>query len=233
MRKIWFFLKRIVNVFKRKDLLISTDISIEKKKFGSSNAGWTLAPKFIDEKSIIYSFGIGTEISFDLSLIEQFNVNIYAFDPTPNSIEWIKSQSLPTNFKLNEYGISDYDGLITFYPPENPLHISHSIVEKMATKDKTINVNVKKLETIMSELGHEHIDVLKMDIEGAEYSVIEDIQKSGIRPIQILIEFHHRFSGIGLDKTKIAIKSLKQMGYKLFSVSDNGEEYSFILYDNK
>ena len=37
----------------------------------------------------------------------------------------------------------------------------------------------------MKELGHNKIDILKMDIEGAEYAVINDIERSGIRPEQI------------------------------------------------
>ena len=80
----------------------------------------------------------------------------------------------------------------------------------------------------MNELGHDQIDILKMDIEGAEYEVVEDIRKSEIRPRQILIEFHHRFPGVGIAKTREAIKRIKSMGYYLFSVSPNNKEYGFI-----
>ena len=34
-----------------------------------------------------------------------------------------------------------------------------------------------------------------MDIEGAEYDVIDDILNSNIRIHQILVELHHRFPG--------------------------------------
>ena len=37
------------------------------------------------------------------------------------------------------------------------------------------------------------IDILKMDIEGAEYDVIDDIINSPVPIAQVLIEFHHRF----------------------------------------
>ena len=39
--------------------------------------------------------------------------------------------------------------------------------------EKYIDVNVKKLRSIMNELGHTRIDLLKMDIEGSECDVIE------------------------------------------------------------
>ncbi len=80
----------------------------------------------------------------------------------------------------------------------------------------------------MRELGHEHIDILKMDIEGAEYDVIDDIYKSGIRPRQLLVEFHHRFPGLGVRKTIKAATCLRSMGYRLFSISATNEEFSFI-----
>lgn len=68
-----------------------------------------------------------------------------------------------------------------------------------------------------------------MDIEGAEYQVIRELLESNIRPTQILVEFHHRFSGIGVKKTRIAIAQLNKMGYCLFSVSSRtGEEFGFI-----
>ena len=80
----------------------------------------------------------------------------------------------------------------------------------------------------MSDLGHGHIDLLKMDIEGAEYQVVDDICRSGIRPKQILVEFHHRFSNVGIAKTKNAINRLRNIGYGVFSISNSGEEVSMI-----
>ena len=80
----------------------------------------------------------------------------------------------------------------------------------------------------MNELGHDGIDILKMDVEGAEYDVITDICQSEIRPQQILIEFHHRFPNVGLAKTRNTIEQIRKMGYKLFSVSTTNEEFCFI-----
>ena len=84
----------------------------------------------------------------------------------------------------------------------------------------------------MTELNHTYIDLLKMDIEGSEYSVINDILASNVRPKQMLVEFHHRFQNIGINETKKALEIMKKMGYKLFFVSQSGEEFSFILEHN-
>ena len=71
---------------------------------------------------------------------------------------------------------------------------------------------------------------MKMDIEGAEYNVINNLIETSVRPKQILVEFHHRFEGVELYKTKNAVQKLRSIGYRLFFVSPTGQEYSFI-YD--
>jgi FkbM family methyltransferase len=202
---------------------------IKKERFGSDYGGWDVAIEKINRNSIIYSFGIGTDASFDCEIINRYNAVVQAFDPTPKSIEWVKKQNFSSAFVLHEYGLADFDGTIQFNPPLNPDHVSFTIVDRPETKEHAIMVPVKKLKTIMKELGNDTIDILKMDIEGAEYQVIDDMIASKIYPSQILVEFHHRFSNVGLQKTKNAIKSLNKVGYCLFSVSDSKEEFCFIL----
>jgi len=97
----------------------------------------------------------------------------------------------------------------------------------LSINDKVI-VPMKTISTIIYELGHAHIDVLKMDIEGAEYNVIENILKTKISINQILIEFHGYFSENGKNRTKQAIKKLKKNGFEIFAVSETLNEISFI-----
>jgi hypothetical protein len=80
----------------------------------------------------------------------------------------------------------------------------------------------------MLELGHDQIDLLKLDIEGAEYEVIDDLVASQIPIGQLLVEFHYRFEGIGPDRTRRAVRALNEAGFRSFHVSAIGEEYSFI-----
>lgn len=91
---------------------------------------------------------------------------------------------------------------------------------------------MKKLSTIMKELKVDKIDILKMDIEGSEYDVIKNILEEKIVVNQILVEFHHKFSAIGISRTKKSINLLNQHGYLIFSISKSGNEYSFIKHYN-
>jgi FkbM family methyltransferase len=228
MRKLVSKLKSSMKAFLGKELHVKLDVECEKERLGSGYGGWELVTKDLDSSSIVYSFGIGEDATFDLALIEKYGLIVHAFDPTPKSIEWVKTQGFPPNFVLHEYGIAAFDGEISFNPPENPDHVSHTILDRPSTKSRAISVSVKRIQTIVQQLNHTQIDVLKMDIEGAEYDVIEDIFRSQIRPKQILVEYHHRFPGVGIKKTKESIERLRSMGYRLFSISATNEEFSFI-----
>ena len=225
-------LKTLVKAFIGKGILVKPDVICEKERFGSDYGGWNVVATNIDRHSIVYSFGVGEDATFDTALIEKFDLTVHAFDPTPKSIEWVKRQQLSDRFVMHDYGLAAFDGNVSFNPPENPDHVSHTLLDRPTTKAKAISVPVKRLSTIMKELGHDHIDItvdiIKMDIEGAEYAVINDIIKSDIRPQQVLVEFHHRFPGVGIKRTKEAIDRLRSMGYRLFSVSDTNREFCFI-----
>jgi FkbM family methyltransferase len=218
----------MINIALGKEFFTKVDYICKKERFGSDYGGWDIVTKKINVKSIVYSFGVGEDASFDTALIDKYNLIVHAFDPTPKSIEWVRSKGFSDHFVLHEYGIASFDGTASFNPPENRAHISHTLLERSATQDIAIIVPVKKLSTIMKELGHKRIDILKMDVEGAEYQVIDDLAHSSIRPHQILIEFHHRFPGVGIEKSKEAIAKIRNMGYLLFSISASNEEFCFI-----
>lgn len=220
--------KTIALVVVKSDRPFRSDIYCQVERFGSDYGGWEVITEDLNSQSVVYSFGVGEDASFDISLIEKYRLTIHAFDPTPRSIEWVKRQNFPANFVMHDYGIAAIDGTVSFSPPENPDHVSHTILERPSTKSKAISVPVKKLHTIMLELGHEAIDLLKMDVEGAEYDVIDDLYQSTIRPRQILVEFHDRFPGVGIKKTRNAVARLRSMGYLLFSISVTNQEYGFI-----
>jgi FkbM family methyltransferase len=198
-----------------------------KQMHGDNDGLWCLCPDELSDKTVVYSFGIGTDISFDLSLIETYGVTVHAFDPTPKSIQWLESQTMPDNFVPHPFGLADHDGEVSFNPPINSQNVSHTMLERPETSSSAITVPVFRLPSIMQQLGHKKIDVLKVDIEGAEYCFIDDLARTLIRPNQILIEFHHRFPGIGIPKTKRAIQTLKNIGYDLYHVSVEQSEFCF------
>lgn len=210
-----------------KDFFLGRDIKPRVLTLGNPHAEWTFIPDALDESSVVYSFGAGGDISFETELSERFNSKIYIFDPTPSSISWMATQTLPPHVYFHPVGIAADDGYADFYAPRGNGTGAHSkLKNEYATQP--IKVPMKRLTTIMKEQGHHFIDLLKMDIEGAEYEVLEEIMNDHIPVRQLLVEFHHRFKTIGIKRSLDAIDRLKKTGYVVFSVSPTGEEVSFI-----
>jgi hypothetical protein len=67
----------------------------------------------------------------------------------------------------------------------------------------------------MTENNHGKIDLLKLDIEGFEYEVIDSFLNDKIEVNQICVEFHHFYKDINKRKTKKTIRKLLNAGYKI------------------
>lgn len=204
-------------------------INCKYEWYGNQYGGFYLNPELLGKEAIVYSFGIGEDITFDLEVIRRHQANVYGFDPTPKSINWVTKNVNDAKFIFLKYGISNESGFVNFFLPRIQDHVSGSLfAQQNVDTQNMVKVEVKRLSDIAKQLGHKYLDVLKMDIEGAEYDVIEDILSSGIDINQIAIEFHDRFVEKGRQKTIAAINSLRKNGYEIFAVSDSYEEVSFI-----
>jgi FkbM family methyltransferase len=195
--------------------------------FGTEYGGWPVLNSQLNSDSVVLSFGLGEDISFDLGVIERFGCRVVGFDPTPKSAGWLKKQELPTQFGYVNVGLAGENGVITFNAPADPDFASYSTVHATNGGQK-IELPVKDLETIAREHSIDKIDVLKMDIEGSENAVIETLLGSRIRPVQILVEFHHRIHNTEFARTRKAINTLEGIGYRLFYISNLGDEFAFV-----
>jgi hypothetical protein len=76
----------------------------------------------------------------------------------------------------------------------------------------------------MQQCGHKHIDLLKIDIEGAEYQVIENMLQDQIFPRILCIEFH----ATKQFNKETTINTLKQAGYSLLHCKGS-TDYTFAI----
>jgi FkbM family methyltransferase len=206
-------------------------ISLPVERVGAGVASWVVHPNPLNENSIVYSLGVGDDIVFDLDLIERYRLNVFAFDPTPLSIAWIGARKLPPQFHFFDFGIGREDGILAFFSYDGTqftVSAEAGADPLNAVTDKPLELPVSTLRSAMNRLGHNKIDLLKINIEGSEYGVLENMLATDIAVDQIVVEFHHRFPGFSVSQTKAAVKSLNDRGYKIFHISDIGRHYSFL-----
>lgn len=220
--------RRLVNQLTGRDLRFCVQVRCARERLGSDYGGWVVYPRGISRDSVVYSIGTGEDISFDVAMIERFGVVVQAFDPTPKAIGWLAQHEPTTGFVFHPLGVASYDGQARFVLTQAE-HVSYHLSTAEERGADTLEAPVNRLPTIMRTLGHDRVDVLKMDIEGAEYAVIDDLCESHIRVGQLLVEFHHTIGvGESLARTRRTVTRLREAGYRIFSISPNGWEYSFL-----
>ena len=214
----------------------------------------------------MYCFGAGEDISHDIMIGNELNSNIYIFDPTPRSIEHVQYVkdvldnikksifnkrfgggdknywNLILNNKIKsdkiyffDYGLSTKNEIVKFYKPSNEEYVSHTIIKGFKS-DQFINVQVKDIKTIMNELNHSKIDLLKLDIEGIECEVIEQLIQYKIFPTYLSVDFDIGYNGENrdlndLNKVNKTIHLLKENHYIV--LNKNYSDYSFYYSKTK
>jgi FkbM family methyltransferase len=184
--------------------------------------------KDLNSNSIIYSLGVGTHIDFDIAISEKYGCPVFMYDPTPASIEFMKTR-VNDKLKFFPYGVWNEPSELKFYTPD--WGGSSTIFPQYESQVPEFVAPCDSLSVFMKQNQHNHIDVLKMDIEGAGIVVLRDILKRSIFPNQIVVELERpierdptvqiRFFADVLD----IMDTLKSQGYEIFQIPQSGYKY--------
>lgn len=192
--------------------------------------GWAIPQNLLNEKSIIVDIGLGMDISFSEELIRKHNCIVHGFDPTPKSIAYIENKAIPA-FKLHKSGVGGSNRTTSFHLPNNQEHVSGSIIKSNHVGINNINVNLIDIDGVLKEIISDKIDLLKIDIEGAEYELINSaaFQRNASKIQIICIEFHHRWNEFGSKSTTDAVATLHKLGFKcVWQSRESNEEFTFL-----
>lgn len=192
-------------------------------------APFQVVSKLLEKRTglVAFSFGIGYDFSFELELAEKYQMQVYAFDPSPEVIQKMKEFELPDNFEYFAYGLSDEDSEKVFYKPSSGQDYSEYFASWTSSEKTTMQVY--RLKTLMEKMGHDHLDLLKMDIEGSEFLALPDILESGVQFDQLCIETHARIFPDSVNKMRQFKKALNEHGYLM--VSSGREEQTYLHRD--
>ena len=212
----------------RERLLESVPFTVTR--LGGVEHGWTVCSDLISRDAIVYSLGVGADVSWDLAMIEQFGVHVHAFDPTPESIAWVSRKNLPEQFHFHEFGIAAFDGTLNFYPPKKPgrMHFSQDRQKFNHPDQLTYPGQVFRLSTIVQRLGHSRVDVLKLDVEGTEFDCVPELLQSGIEIGQLLLEVHYNYPTRSFSEGMSLMRQIQAAGFQCFSISQRGYEFGFV-----
>jgi FkbM family methyltransferase len=216
-------------------------------RLGTQYGGWTFEDAPDLHGSTIVSCGLGEDASFDVEFASRYGAKVIIVDPTPRAITHFneffaligrarsanpvaggrqpaESYDLrrvsSTSFVLIAKALWIERGTLKFYLPRDTHHVSHSIVNfqnNYSTDGEHIEVESVTIDQLMAQTNIDALPLLKLDIEGAEIPVIEDMLRKKIYPRQILVEFDE----LGIPSAQATRKfeetdaALRASGYRL------------------
>lgn len=184
--------------------------------------GWTIPRWAAEVPGVAYCAGAGEDITFELALHDR-GYRVVLFDPTPRAIEYVHAHAPQSGrFVFEPAGWWDEHTQLRFYSPRDPAHVSHSVVNLQKT-DTFFVADVKPVWQFRDELGDGHIDLVKMDIEGAEYRVLRSLLQHGPLPRVLCVDFDQPTP---IRRTLVQVLRLRAAGYSLVHVE--GWDYTFV-----
>jgi FkbM family methyltransferase len=193
------------------------------ERLGSDYGGWKVPVAVLGRKPVVYSLGIGDDMTFDLAIIERLDAEVFAFDPTPIARQHVEETARGiANFHFFPIGLWSSDGEMKFFAPKDNADVSHSIVNLQGS-DEFFVAPVATLASVMKRLNHASIDYLKIDIEGAQFEVL----RSAIRD-----RISFKVLGVEIDQPSMlshAIDLLARLdlfGYELIDI--DGWNFLFV-----
>ena len=205
------------------------------ERLGTRYGGWWIYAPAVGKDPLLVDCGLGKDISFPVAFLQRFGGQVIGVDPNPVAVDYSRANA-PEGMEVRAQAFWHEAGReLEFHLPRpaeqlpkgadgvsGSLLASHSYagVEALA-------VRTTSLREILSGARREECDVLKLDVEGAEYEVLEALCRSGeIRKArQLLVEFHHHCTDRTLQDTQDAIARIQASGFELSHTEDRNAAF--------
>jgi len=193
------------------------------EQLGSGYGGWIVPTDLLSRDSVCWCAGVGEDITFDLALIQRFGCHAWGFDPTPRAVRHVKIHAVhEPRYHFIPAGLWSEDTTMRFFAPQDSSHVSHSIVNLQRTEEG-FDAPCRTVASLMKELNHVRLDLLKLDVEGAEYVVLDSLDRDDIRPLILCVEFDQPSP---LREVLAASRRLIARGYNLVAI--DGWNFTFV-----
>ena len=144
----------------------------------------------INENSIVIDVGAFTG-DWAQFIVDRYNPTIYAFEPDPINYKQLEDKAT-TNHKLKPmfYGIGDTNEKVKI----SLKGLGSSIFKDADKTDniKTAETEIRSIERVWQELELGTVDLMKINIEGAEFPLLEKMIKEDLlkNVDSFMIQFH-------------------------------------------
>lgn len=186
----------------------------------------------ISSKSVVIDLG-ANEGCFYSTLNAEYNCRCYAVEPSPRLFNRLPKNN---NSSVFNFAICKTDGPVFFFLSDNSEanSLDQAIASQWGFREKT-TVEGITFENFLEKINVGSVEVLKVDIEGAELDMLESITASRLNSIsQITIEFHDFLytGGEYLTRMRAVLKKLEDNNFLIIKIS-NPDWRSVLLLNKK
>ncbi len=258
---IWAYLNiRFRRLFFEKKLNLKKELKqsflnykVNIRKF--SDFYWTFREIFIDED---YYFNTENDEPFIVDLGGNIGISvlyfkwiypkskILVFEALPENVIVLKeniNNNHMKNVEIIEKAVGGKNDVLTIYGDRRAATISNSFIKKQneSNNSKDNKKTQIKLVTLSSYIKDKKVDLIKMDIEGAERDVVYELAEKGVlKNVKFISMEYHRFS-VKENSFVDIVSILEQNNFGVVYWSDfrnlgkfpKREYYNFMLYAKK
>jgi FkbM family methyltransferase len=153
---------------------------------------------------------IGMSILFFKKLYPEAQIVGFEADPlTFDRLRFNVEQNGLRDVVLNNCAVTDKDGSVEFYRDKHMGSMQMSVRRERTDGDMVV-VPARRLSSFITE----EIDMLKLDVEGSEAGVLQDLADTGKLPMirQIHLEYHHHMDSKE-DRLSSMLGMLEDQGF--------------------
>ena len=136
--------------------------------------------------SLVFDLG-GYEGKWSMDIFCRYAPSIYIFEPIPAYCREIRARfEHNPKVKIFEFGFGATEG-------EERFHLGDDSSSLLRGEGETIQVSMKKISRFILDNNIPSIDLIKINIEGSEYDVLQDLHDAALleRVRNLQIQFHN------------------------------------------
>jgi FkbM family methyltransferase len=179
------------------------------ERLGTAYGGWTV-PTADLRGAVALCAGAGVDVSFDLELAAR-GARVITVDPTDESRELFAADE---RLEFVPAALWREDGELEMFLAADPTHRTLSSDDLQRT-GRSIRVPARGIGSFGA------LDLVKLDVEGAEYEVLPAVPATGARVV--CVEMHPTR---GLRAAVRAFRGLRAAGYRC--VARHGADFTFV-----
>jgi FkbM family methyltransferase len=170
----------------------------------------------LDEHSMVFDLG-GYHGDWSAAIEQLYSPYIYVFEPVENYANQI-SERFKSNPKIKvfPFGLSNGNFQEKIYLNENGTSTFRG------DEDRSVNVQFIEARDFITEHVNDQIDLMKINIEGGEYDLLEHLIASGLvaKIVNIQVQFH--------DFVPLALRKMAHIQDKLSLTHELTYQYEFM-----